>query len=161
MTPETTLYDAQKKKMQGLCDEHNLTFRFDKDRYPITFTIRPSSCIEDQISMLENVEENGYRSPEAAMTWIFQDGVLTTKVTGGTFTISKTLRQKIENILTKMINFWQQFFFRDIMERGVLRGSSLPQIPEDDGKPPFPEAEPLESFDDDAEVPGLEDDDDE
>ena len=31
---EITLYEAQAKKMQGICDEHNLTYRFLKDRYP-------------------------------------------------------------------------------------------------------------------------------
>lgn len=38
---EITLYEAQAKKMQGICDEHNLTYRFLKDRYPIIFIIRP------------------------------------------------------------------------------------------------------------------------
>ena len=37
---EITLYEAQAKKMQGICDEHNLTYRFLKDRYPIIFIIR-------------------------------------------------------------------------------------------------------------------------
>lgn len=31
---EISNYEAQKKKLQGLCDEHNFTFRFFKDRYP-------------------------------------------------------------------------------------------------------------------------------
>lgn len=80
---EISMYEAQKKKMQGLCDEHDLVYRFEKDRYPIIFTIKPVQGMDAQISMLENVEE---------------DGGLDTKVTGGTFTISKTLRTKIESI---------------------------------------------------------------
>lgn len=32
---EISMYEAQKKKMQGLCDEHDLVYRFEKDRYPI------------------------------------------------------------------------------------------------------------------------------
>ena len=83
---EISMYEAQKKKLQGLCDEHDLVFRFIKDRYPITLTIKPVQGMDAQISMLENVEEVGYRSPDASMTWIFEDGVLETKVTGGTFT---------------------------------------------------------------------------
>lgn len=39
---EISNYEAQKKKLQGLCDEHNFTFRFFKDRYPITLVITPS-----------------------------------------------------------------------------------------------------------------------
>ena len=59
---EISMYEAQKKKMQGLCDEHDLVYRFEKDRYPIIFTIKPVQGMDAQISMLENVEEVGYRS---------------------------------------------------------------------------------------------------
>lgn len=38
---EISMYEAQKKKLQGLCDEHDLIYRFVKDRYPITLTIKP------------------------------------------------------------------------------------------------------------------------
>lgn len=93
---EISMYEAQKKKLQGLCDEHDLTYRFIKDAYPIQLIIKPIQGMDAQITMLEAVEDTGYISPEASMTWIFRDGVLETKVTGGTFTISKTLRTKIE-----------------------------------------------------------------
>ena len=83
-------------------------------------------------SMLENVEEVGYRSPDASMSWIFEDGGLDTKVTGGTFTISKTLRTKIESILVKMITYWQQYFFRDVLEKNALRSGLMPVIDEDE-----------------------------
>ena len=155
---EISLYEAQVKKMQGLCDEHDLVYRFKKDSYPITFTIKPAQDMESQMSMLENVEEVGYRSPDASMTWIFEDGNLTTKVQGGTFTIGKTLRTKIEVILVKMINYWQQFFFRDIIEKCVLAAKDMPTINDDDGGLPE-SAEPLESYEDDGpgndgELPG-------
>lgn len=42
---EISNYEAQKKKLQGLCDEHNFTFRFFKDRYPITLVITPSTTL--------------------------------------------------------------------------------------------------------------------
>ncbi len=146
---EITLYEAQKKKMEGLCDEHKLVYRFRKDKYPITFTISPMGGMEAQLTMLENVEDVGYRSPEAKMTWIFEDGNLTTKVSGGTFTISKALRTKIEAILLKMISFWQQYFFRDVIEKGSLRSGFMPVIDE------------AEAEDDDAEVDAAEDEEDE
>lgn len=46
---EITLYEAQVKKMQGICDEHNLTYRFLKDRYlrprtPPMFCVRCYNC---------------------------------------------------------------------------------------------------------------------
>lgn len=37
---EITLYEAQVKKLQGLCDEHNLTYRFIKDRYTVPSTLK-------------------------------------------------------------------------------------------------------------------------
>lgn len=131
---EISKYEAQKKKMQGLCDEHELIFRFEKNKYPITFSVKPVQGMDAQLSMLENVEEVGYRSPDASMMWIFEDGVLTTKVSGGTFTISKELRTKIENILTKMISYWQQYFFRDVLEKNSLRAGLMPVIDEDEAE---------------------------
>lgn len=141
---EISMYEIQKKKMDGLCDEHDLIYRFMKDQYPITFTVRPAQGLYNQMSMLENEEEVGYRSPEASMTWIFEDGVLTTKVEGGTFTISKTLRGKIESVLVKMISYWQQFFFRDVMEKGSLRYGMTPVIDEEDAEEAEDEADPIE-----------------
>lgn len=158
---EISMYEAQKKKLQGLCDEHDLVFRFIKDRYPITLTIKPVQGMDAQLSMLENVEEVGYRSPDAAMMWIFSDGVLEMKVTGGTFTISKTLRGKIENVLVKMIAYWQQYFFRDVMEKNALRAGLMPVIDEDEADDSEDQsmlegAESLEEYEDDGEIPGEE-----
>ncbi len=147
---EISAYEAQVKKMQGLCEEHNLVYRFHKERYPMTFTIKPSCTMDAQISMLESVEDEGYISPAASMTWIFNDGVLETKVRGGTFTISKTTRTKIENILIKMITFWQQYFFRSVIENQLIPERRMPVI---DDEALWPED--AESFGDDDEGDGI------
>ena len=144
---EITLYEAQKKKLEGLCDEHNLTYRFKKDGYPITLTISPLHGVGEQLSMLEGADEKSYISPDACMTWFFEDGNLTTKVSGGTFTISKVLRTKIESILLKMISYWQQYFFRDVIEKGSLKTGSMPVINESEANDPPDGAEPLEEED--------------
>lgn len=128
---EITLYEEQENKMRWLCDEHDLVFRFNKDGYPITFTITQMQGLDAQLSMLEDAETVGYYIPNASMTWIFKDGDLTTKVSGG-FTISKVLRTKIENVLLKMICYWQQYFFRDVIERAALRKGMRPVINEDE-----------------------------
>lgn len=141
---EISMYEAQKKKMEGLCEEHDLTYRFQKDTYPPTFTISPIQGMDAQLSMLENVEEAGYISPEAKMTWIFKDGSLETKVTGGTFTITKTLRTKIESVLMKMLTYWMQYFFRDVMEKRSLKDGMMPVINED-------EVEDDDAYEEDAE----------
>ncbi len=145
---EITLYQAQKKKLSGLCDEHKLTFLFRKETYPIKLIVSPLEGVEAQMSMLENVEDVGYRDPGSSMTWTFENGQLTTTVSGGTFTISKALRSKIESILLKMISFWQQHFFRDVIEKDALRKGMMPVINEDDADD-FPDgAEPIEEFTD-------------
>lgn len=156
---EITLYEAQAKKMQGICDEHNLTYRFLKDRYPIIFIIRPIQGMDAQISMLEAVEEAGYISPEAEMMWIFKDGSLETKVTGGTFTITKTLRTKIESVLMKMLTYWMQYFFRDVMEKRSLKDGMMPVINEDEVEDDDAYEEDPEDPDD-AEAPEMLDGDD-
>ena len=68
---EISNYEAQKKKLQGLCDEHNFTFRFFKDRYPITLVITPINDVATQMDMLGNVEETGYCSQDSStQSWI-------------------------------------------------------------------------------------------
>lgn len=154
MKAEITMYEAQKKKMEGLCEEHQLSYRFHKSGYPMTFTIKPLQGMDAQIDMLESVEDSGYRSPDASMMWIFHDGVLETKVTGGTFTISKTLRGKIESVLMKMITYWQQYFFRDVMENDLLRDGTMPVISEED----MDDAEPIEETEDDEDEEDIPED---
>lgn len=129
---EITKYEAQKKKLDGLCEEHDLTYRIRKDTYPITLTIRPIQGVAEQLSLLEKTEGEDYISPNASMKWLFSDGELTSKVEGGTFTISKNLRTKIENIFLKMISFWQQYFFRYLITNGTIHKFNMPVIDEGD-----------------------------
>lgn len=149
---EISKYEAQKKKLDGLCEEHDLTYRVRKDTYPITLTVRPIQGVGEQLSLLEKTDGEDYISPDATMTWIFAEGELTSKVAGGTFTISKALRTKIESTFLKMVSFWQQYFFRDVIEKGSLRKGAMPVIDEseaDDG-----EDEELEAAED-AEDAGM------
>lgn len=160
---EISKYEEQKKKLDGLCEEHDLVYRFRKDSYPITLTIKQVSGVYEQISMLESAEGRDYISPDASMKFIFADGELTSKVSGGTFTISKTLRTKIENIFLKMIGYWQQYFFRDVIEKNGLRKGAMPVINEaeaDEDEDEIPEPEDDEDLDaEDAEAPDDEEDD--
>lgn len=52
---EISMYEAQKKKLQGLCDEHDLTYRFIKDAYPIQLIIKPIQGMDAQITMLISI----------------------------------------------------------------------------------------------------------
>lgn len=156
---EISKYEEQKKKMDGLCEEHDLVYRFRKDEYPITLTLRPIQGTGVQLSMLEETDGENYISPGASLKLIFASGELTSTVSGGTFTISKTLRTKIENIFLKMIAFWQQYFFRDVIQNGSLRKGAMPVIDEDDADDdddPIDDEDQTDEADEDAE--GDEDD---
>ena len=128
---EISKYEAQKKKLDGLCEEHDLTYRFNHYRYPITLTIRPLQGVEEQLSMLEDAEAKDYISPDASMVIYRKDGELATKI-NGTFTISEALRSKFKNIYVKLADYWLQYFNRDLVERNAFR--SMPVIDEDEAE---------------------------
>lgn len=152
---EVAKYEAYKKKLQGICDENNLVYRFRHDTYPITLTIRPVSGVEEQLSLLEAAEDNGYTSPDASIVFAYKDGVLIYKISE-TFTIGDALFAKIKNLFNKLHYCWLQYFFRDIIERGVLTPGTMPEIDEDDADDLPEDAEQLEAYEDDS----LDDDDD-
>ena len=128
---EISKYDAQKKKLDGLCEEHDLTFRLRHDRYPITLTIKPLTGMDQQMDMLADAENKDYISQDASMVIYRKDGELATKITG-TFTISEALRNKFKNIYIKISDYWLQYFFRDIMEKDLIAKSKIPVIDEDE-----------------------------
>ena len=158
---EISKFEAQRKKLDGICEENNLVAIFRNDSYPITLTIRPLTGLDEQMSMLENAEEKGYTSPDASLVITVTNCELSHRFYG-TFAIDDRLLQKLKSIFKKMHDFWVQFFFRDLMEKGILNKSNMPKIDGED----IPEgAEPLESFDDDedeltsdGDLPGGEED---
>lgn len=145
---EISKYESYQKKLQGICDENNLVYRFRHDTYPITLTIRPVSGVEEQLSLLEAAEDNGYTSPDASIVFAYKDGVLIYKISE-TFTIGDALFAKIKNLFKNLHYCWLQYFFRDIIERGVLAADSMPEISEDDTDDMPEDAEPLEAYEDD------------
>lgn len=146
---EIAKYEAYKKKLQGICEENDLTFRFRHDIYPITLTIKPVIGFDQQLSMLENVEEKGYTSPNASIVFTFKDGAITYK-TSETFTIGDALFTKIKNLFKNMHYCWLQYFFRDIIERKILSAPQMPAIDEDEADDTdglLDGAEPIEELD--------------
>lgn len=145
---EIAKYEAQKKKLDGLCEEHKFTCSIRKDVYPITMTIRPIQGVEEQLSMLEAADGTNYISPSASLTWRFEDNEITSKVEGGTFTIAKSLKTKFVRIFRNLVSFWQQYFFRWLIETGTVnRYHNMPVIDEsDEGVDDGPQEDP-ETYD--------------
>ncbi len=138
---ELSKYEAYKKKLEGLCDEHNLVAKFKKDKYPVAMTVRPLTGLDEQISMMENIEENGYTSPDACITFTMKDCEVDIN-TSETFTISDTLFKKLLDLFKKMHFCWVQYFFRDVVEKRILTEDTMPKADDEDDL--MAEAEPLE-----------------
>lgn len=157
---ESAKYEAYKKKLEGICEENNLVFSFNHNRYPITLTIRPISGLEAQMSMLEAAEDEGYISPDASIVFAYKDGALTYQISE-TFTIGDALFSKLKNLFKNLHFTWLQYFFRDVFERKLLDGRNMPVIAEeeaDDKADELPDTEdgaPPEASEE--ETPELED----
>ena len=150
---ESSKYDAQMKKLEGICEEHDLTFRFQHNRYPITLTIRPAQGMDQQLSMLEQADSRDYISPDASMVIYRKDGELAMKISG-TFTLPESLRSKLKNLYIKLSDYWLQYFHRDVMQRNSLSGAAMPVIDEDEAEDDDdpPEDDGGEDIDPDKEV---------
>lgn len=151
-------FDAYKKKLDGVCEENNLVYRFTRDKYPIALTIRPLTGMDDQLSMLENVEEDGFTSPDASIVFTLKDGALAYKM-DKRFTINDALFSKIKNLFKNLCHAYLEFFFRDILSKGILTAKTMPAIDDtgsDDGQHPAGST-PFEEFADGEDGEGGDD----
>ena len=114
---EINQYGVYKEKLQGICDENNLTFSIQNKKYPFFMTVKPISGLDAQMTMLENVDtgEAGYISPEAIIVFAYKDGDLTYKMSE-TINISDALFNKLKNLFKKLHTCWMQYYFRDRTE---------------------------------------------
>ena len=131
---EIDKYKDQKQKLENLCNEHNLTFRLNHDTYPITLRLRPLQGMYAQMSMLEDAEDGAGRiSPDAVLILSKRDGEIIKQITG-IFTIPEVLEGKFRNIFKKLCDFWEQYFFRSIMETNAVKRGLMPVIDEEEAK---------------------------
>lgn len=161
---EISKFSAYKKKLEGVCNEHDLVFRFRQDTYPITLTILPCGGVEEQMSLL--AEEADKRiSPDARLVFYYKDSELGYKIDKD-FAISDTLFSKLKNLYKNLYFTWLQYFFRNLVENRTIDAGSMPVIDEDDANDP-PELPPkakaleeaAEAAEDSAEVDELDGDD--
>lgn len=144
---EISKFEEQKKKLEGLCEEHDLNFRFRCNIYPMTLTLSPVTGVYEQMDMLASVEEKGYISQDASLQFIMKDGKVTHHIYG-TFTIDDDLFMKFKGIFKKMVTFFTQYFFREVIENKLLHRGAIPVIDEDMADDPAGE-----ESDSDAEEP--------
>ena len=111
-------YNVLKEKLQGICDENDLTFAIHNQEYPFFMTVKALSGMDSQMSMLEDAGENGdtgYISPDAVIVLAYKDGDLTYKMSE-TINISDSLFNKIKNLFKKMYTCYMAYYFRDRTE---------------------------------------------
>lgn len=115
---EIDKYGVLKEKLQGICEENNLTYTIQNQKFPFLFVIKPLSGMDSQQTMMEGMEnsgDTGYINPDASLVFAYKDGDLTYKISE-TWTISENLFNKLKNIFKKMHFLWMQYFFRDAFE---------------------------------------------
>ena len=79
MEAEVTMYDAQVKKLQGLCDEHDLVFKLEKEQYPIQLTISQVQKQYEQGTLMPDMKKEEDKSdPDSKMVMVFKDGHIPT-----------------------------------------------------------------------------------
>lgn len=153
---EISRYEEYKNKLQGVCDANGLVFSLKKDHYPIKLTIRPSGGVGEQLSMLEEADSKGYRSPDAYIQFSYDEDGSILVDPSGRFQIGDALFNKIKNLFKKLCFFWLMFFFRDVIQKNSLQRGMMPVINEDDADDSGDESADAE---DAGDADGEEDDD--
>lgn len=125
---EISKYESNLEKLQKLCDENGLTAKFSCRDYPIRLTVRPVSGIGGQMSMLGKDED--FISPDASLVFAMVGGDITYRMSEK-FVITDELFSKLKTIFKNMHSAYTGYFFRDIVERGVLKNALFPALFED------------------------------
>ena len=169
---EISKYEEYKNKLQGVCDANNLVFSIKKETYPLVLVVRPSNGVGEQMSMLEDADVKGYRSPDSYLAFFYDEDGGVQIDPSGKFQLSDALFGKIKNLFKKLCFFWLQFFFRDVIEKDSLKRGMMPVINEDeasdseeapdtdDGDDEAADGEPEDEDEEDGEKGGDEDADD-
>ena len=155
---EISKFQAYKKKLDGVCNENNLVFRFRQKEYPTTLTILPCSGVEEQMDFLSDPSDTSNTSPDARLVFYYKDGELLYKISD-TFIITDSLFAKLKNLYKNMVFYWNMYFFRNVIERHAIEEGAMPVIDEtdaDDAPELPPQAEPLEEDDPKAACDAME-----
>lgn len=127
---EEATFAVYMKKLKGICDENNLQAVFSRSGYPLTMTVRPLQDIAGQMSMLEEVDDQGYTSPDASIKFSYEDGAIKYTLSKE-FVISDALFTKLKNLFRNLHDTWLQYFHRTVIQKNLLLPSQIPDIPDD------------------------------
>ena len=118
---ELAKYEEYERKLAALCAENNLIFVLERDKYPMTLTIKPNE--NAQQPFLFNLPENTYSNPQAYVCLVYIDDEITYRFSKN-FIISDALLGKIKGLFKKLYFYWLQAVFRTVQERQLLNNIS-------------------------------------
>lgn len=107
MTKIQEKYENAKNKLESLCDEHELINAWETEGKNIQLIVKPSPVQAEQMSFIQDDEEKS--SSDAAVKFIFEDGVLTISTIGKLF-ITESLMNKLKNHAKKLHYLYLQVF---------------------------------------------------
>lgn len=145
---EIDKYNILKEKLQGICEENNLTYSIQNRKYPFLMTVKPLGGLDNQQTMMEGMdtaEGTGYISPDATLVFAYRDGELSYKISE-TWTISATLFNKLKNLFVKLCSMWMMYFFRDVMECGGVPSGDTATADQDEENCTAEGEDPDEAF---------------
>lgn len=111
------------QKLEETCQAGGLGAAILTDGYPIAMEVRPARDQGEQLSLLP--EEARTMSEDAFLRFEMRDGEVSTR-TGGTFVISDAHLSKLRGLFKNIEHAYLQFFFRDVLENGLIPPDCMP-----------------------------------
>lgn len=105
--------EALLTKLGNTCEENDLVYKFESNRYPVRILIGPDQSMEAQISMLD--DSVGHNGKDATICFVFADGKLTYKISDG-FVVNEALFNKLKNMAKKIHAAWLWVYFRENLD---------------------------------------------
>lgn len=122
---ELAKFQGYQKKLEGVCDANGLVASFKCSAYPISLTITACSGIGEQLDMLANADDGRMMSTEAKLVFTMEDGDVGFQFSED-INIGDNLFTKLRNLFKNMVRCWEGHFFREVMERELIKAERLP-----------------------------------
>ena len=118
-------FQGYQKKLEGVCDANGLVASFKCSAYPISLTITACSGIGEQLDMLANADDGRMMSTEAKLVFTMEDGDVSFQFCED-INIGDNLFTKLRNLFKNMVRCWEGHFFREVVERELIKAERLP-----------------------------------
>ena len=122
---ELAKFQGYQKKLEGVCNANGLVASFKCRSYPISLTITACSGVGEQLDILANADDGRMMSTEAKLVFTMEDGDVSFQFCED-INIGDNLFTKLRNLFKNMVRCWEGHFFREVMERELIKASRMP-----------------------------------